>query len=64
MERIFQVRYHPDHVGKLLHSLGFSHQKPERRAVERDEEAIATWRRKAWARIKKRPSASAQRSHS
>jgi hypothetical protein len=28
-------------------------QKPERRALERDEEAIARWKRKDWPRIKK-----------
>ena len=35
------------------HSLGWSVQKPERRALERDEEAIARWKRKDWPRIKK-----------
>ena len=64
VQRIFRVHYHRDHVGKLLHSLGFSHQKPERRAVERDEEAIAKWKRKVWARIKKTPGGSGPRSHS
>ena len=45
--------YHRDHIGRLLHSLGWSVQKPERRALERDEEAIARWKRKDWPRIKK-----------
>ena len=52
----FGVRYHPAHVGKLLTGLGWSCQKPERRAVERDEPAIARWTRTAWPRIKKRRS--------
>lgn len=39
----FEVWYHADHVRKLLHQLGFSPQKPERRALERDEQAIQTW---------------------
>jgi transposase len=51
----FGVTYHPDHVGRLLHQLGWSHQKPERRAVERDETAIATWKRVRWPQVKKRP---------
>jgi transposase len=43
--KTFGVTYHRDHVGRLLHQLGWSHQKPERRAVERDEGAIARWKR-------------------
>jgi transposase len=39
----FDVWYHADHVRKLLHQLGFSPQKPEQRALERDEQAIQTW---------------------
>ena len=38
------VRYHPGHVWKLLRDkLGWSRQRPARRAVERDDEAIARW---------------------
>ena len=33
---LFGVRYHVDHIGRLLRSLGWSPQKPQRRAVERD----------------------------
>jgi len=51
----FGVTYHPDHVGRLLHQLGWSHQKPERRAAERDETAIADWKRVRWPQVKKRP---------
>src|SRR4029450_5819044 len=50
----FGVRYHPAHVWKVLTALGWSCQKPERRAVERDEAAIARWTREDWPRIKKR----------
>lgn len=50
----FGIEYHRDHVGRLMHSLSWSPQKPERRAVERDEEAIKRWKRKDWPRIKKR----------
>jgi transposase len=49
------VHYHRNHVGKLLHQLGWSHQKPERRAVERNEPAIAEWKRADWPRVKKTP---------
>jgi transposase len=52
----FGVRYHPSHVWKVLTGLGWSCQKPERRAVERDEAAIARWKHEEWPRIKKRRS--------
>ena len=51
----FGVSYHPDHVGRLLHGLGFSCQYPQHRARERDEEAIRQWRLVEWPRIKKKP---------
>ena len=53
IRRQFGIRYHRGHVGRLLASLGWSHQKPERRAVERNEEAIERWKRKDWPRVKK-----------
>jgi transposase len=34
-------RYHVDFLGRLLHPMGWSPQEPERRALERDEAAIA-----------------------
>jgi transposase len=54
IERLYGVTYHVDHVSRLLHSFGFTPQKPSRRAVEREEEAIENWVRKDWPRIKKR----------
>jgi transposase len=55
IRKTFGVRYHRDHVGRLLHALGFTHQKPERRALERNEEAIERWKNEDWRRIKKKP---------
>lgn len=55
IERKLGVRYHRNHVGKLLHQIGWSHQKPERRAIERDETAIADWKRTVWPAVKKTP---------
>ena len=54
IQREFGVQYHRDHVGRLMHSLQWSPQKPERRALERDEKAIERWKQKDWPRIKKR----------
>lgn len=53
IERIFGVRYHPSHVSKLLRQLGWSSQKPMRRARQRDEAGIAHWRRHRWPAIKR-----------
>ena len=53
IERRFGVRFHPGHVWKLLRGLGWSCQKPEQRARERDEQAIRRWRKRDWPRIKK-----------
>ena len=54
IRREFGVSYHRDHVGRLMRSLNWSHQKPEKRAVERNEEEIERWKQKEWPRIKKR----------
>lgn len=51
--RKFGVRYHRDHVGRLMHSLKWSPQKPERRALERKEAQIERWKKKDWPRVKK-----------
>ena len=50
------VRYHPGHVWVILrHRLGWTLQRPERRASERDEQAILRWVAQEWPRIKKGP---------
>lgn len=47
--------YHVSHVSRLLRALGWSCQRPERRAIERDEKKIAHWKRVQWPAIKKKP---------
>lgn len=49
----FGVHYDPSHVWRILNALGWSAQKPERRARERDEKSIERWRQRDWPRIKK-----------
>jgi len=51
----FGIRYELSSVWHILKGMGWSCQKPERRARERDEKAIALWRKKDWPRIKKSP---------
>jgi transposase len=55
MQVHFGVRYHPSHVWKLLRSWHWSCQVPERRAIQRDEQAIGRWKRYQWSAIKKSP---------
>jgi transposase len=49
----FGVSYHPAHVSRLLKALRQSLQKPQRRANQRDEEAIEHWKEKKWPSLKK-----------
>lgn len=57
IRRWLGVRYHVDHIGRVLRSMGWSPQKPERRARERDEEAIRRWVKNDWSRGKQKPGA-------
>lgn len=51
------VAYHPGHVWKILIALGWSCQKPERRAAQRNPRKIRQWQQRDWPRIKKSPAA-------
>jgi transposase len=49
IQRLTGVAYHRGHVWKLLRRrLGYRLQRPARRAVERDERAIARWVAEDW----------------
>jgi transposase len=49
IEQLTGVAYHPGHVWKLLrHRLHYRLQRPARRAIERDEQAIARWVAEDW----------------
>jgi transposase len=58
----FGIHYHIGHVHRMMIAFGFSAQKPQVRALERDELAIARFRRRGWAQVKKRPQKQAKRS--
>ena len=51
--KTFGVRYHRDHVGKLIREAGWSRQKPVERASQRNEEVLKQWSRERWPQIKK-----------
>jgi transposase len=48
------VKYHPDHVCRILAKLRWSCQRPVGRALERNEAAIANWKKRRWPEIKKK----------
>jgi transposase len=56
IEREFGVTYSVANVWHVLRALGFSSQRPTGRAIQRDEQAIKTWRTKRWPALKKSPS--------
>lgn len=44
IEREFRITYHPEHVRKVLkRRLGWTSQKPRRKARERDDKEVARW---------------------
>ncbi|MBL8502297.1 MAG: IS630 family transposase [Rhodocyclaceae bacterium] len=51
----FGVEYSTGHLWRLLRRLGFSCQKPEKRALQRNEAEIARWKRHTWPALKKKP---------
>jgi transposase len=56
IERQTGVRHHPAWVWALLrHRLGWSVQRPVRRAAERDQDAIDRWVKERWPRILQTP---------
>uniref|UniRef100_UPI001473D83C helix-turn-helix domain-containing protein n=1 Tax=Tautonia rosea TaxID=2728037 RepID=UPI001473D83C len=54
IEKRFGIRFNSNYLVEWLTSRGLRPQKPEVRAVERDEPAIAHWVAEDWPRIKKR----------
>jgi transposase len=54
IEEEFGVRYHKDHVSRLLRELRWTPQVPVTRAIQRDEEAIRRWRDEIWPQLRQR----------
>ena len=57
IEDEFGVTYHPGHVRKLLHDLGFSVQRPRKVLARADPEAQDKWHRHTFPNLKKKRSA-------
>jgi len=54
IQKHFGKTYDPSGVWHVLTRMGWSCQKPERRARERDDDAVVRWRKQRWPHIKKR----------
>ena len=54
IEKVTGVSFHPGHVWRILREqLGWTRQRPARRAVERDDDAIDRWVKQRWPQVKK-----------
>ena len=48
IKRVYGVSYHPAHVSRLMRQIGWSVQKPRKRASQRDEAQVTAWREETW----------------
>jgi transposase len=55
IEQSFGFSYGTSQVSRLLGAMGWSCQRPEKRALQRDEKAIRQWKNKRWPTLKKTP---------
>jgi winged helix-turn-helix protein len=54
IETLTGQRYCESGVWRLLKRLGFSSQRPSKRAIQRDETAVRQWKTKRWPALKSR----------
>jgi hypothetical protein len=50
---LYDVRYHPAHVSRLLRQVGWSPQQTVTHATQRDDEAVLVWNTERWPEMKK-----------
>lgn len=55
IKRSFGVSYHPAHISRLLRQIGWTRQKPVRRASQRDERKVTAWRDEDWPALQAKP---------
>lgn len=53
IQQQFGVRYHPNHIAKILHKLNFSFQKTQKDILERDDTVIFQWVTQTWPSLRK-----------
>jgi len=54
IEEEFGIHYHPGHVCRLMHELGFSVQRPRRRLARANAGAQDRWQRYTYPNLKKK----------
>ena len=64
IEDEFSLSYHPAHVSRILHSLEFSVQRPQKVLARADKALQSKWVRYRYPNLKKKPKAKKQRSSS
>jgi hypothetical protein len=57
IEDEFSLSYHPAHVSRILHSLGFSVQRPQKMLARADKALQSQWIRYRYPNLKKKPKA-------
>jgi transposase len=57
VEEEFSVAYHPAHVSRILHEIGFSVQRPKKILAQADKNLQSRWIRYEYPIIKKKPKA-------
>lgn len=55
VQKKFNISYESSSMWRLLNNENWSWQKPEKRAIQRNEEAIENWKKESWVDIKKSP---------
>jgi transposase len=60
IEDEFGVSYHVDHMSYLLDKIGWSRQKPRRRATQQKQEAVEAWQAE-WPTVEKKPTPQVKR---
>lgn len=56
IQRMHGIEFSQTQIWRILGSLGFSPQKPDKRAIERNEDVVRSWKRTKWPALKKKPS--------
>ena len=59
IHRLYGVKFGQTQTWRLLGALGFSVQKPDRRAIERNEDIVRGWKRSTFPALKKKPNGKA-----
>jgi len=53
LKKLFDVSYDPSQIGRILKKLGWSRQKPQRKARQQDSQVVAHWREEHLSKLKK-----------